>query len=334
MASDGAADETKREIESVLHVSQLSGRDPACKSLDQSISNARSGVTLDLSNSIWYKQGVDLRPEFVALSTKYFQAKIGALDFASPQSAKIINDWALENTHGRIKDILEWPMDPLTRVILVNAIYFKGRWANEFIKSATRDRAFTLSDGLQKQIPMMQRRGHFDYFRAQGFQAVRLPYAGGRLQMYLFLPDRGSDIKKLLAGFDGGIWQNEILPKFSDREGLIALPRFKLNYNVILNASLEALGIRSAFTTEADFSAMSEEKLFLSEVKQESFVEVNEEGTEAAAVTSGTLRAMVAMRPIEVILDHPFFFVIGDKNTRSILFMGIVFNPGVVAPRF
>ena len=333
IVGDGAAGRTKQEMESVLHVNGLAARDAACKSLDQSITSGQNDVTLSLANSIWYKQGVELKPEFMARSTNYFQAKIGALDFASPQSAKIINNWAEENTHGRIKDIVQWPMNPLTRVILANAIYFKGRWAHEFDKGATKDRAFTPPDGTQIQVPMMQQRGHFDYFQAQGFQAVRLPYAGGRLQMCLILPNNGSDIKKLLASFDGSVWQNKILPQFRDREGMVVFPRFKLNYNVILNEPLEALGMKRAFSTDADFSAMSAEKLFLSEVKQKSFVEVNEEGTEAAAVTTATLRTMAVMRPenpFEMILYHPFFFVIGDQTTRSILFMGIVSNPGAL----
>jgi hypothetical protein len=166
---------------------------------------------------------------------------------------------------------------------------------------------------------------------------VKLPYAGGRLQMYLFLPDSDSDIKKLLAGFDGNFWQEKILPQFRDREGMVVLPRFKLNYNVVLNQPLEALGMKLAFSAGADFSAMSAEKLFLSEVKQKSFVEVNEEGTEAAAVTTATFHAEAMIRPerpFEMILDHPFFFVIGDKTTRSILFMGIVSNPDAVAAKF
>jgi serpin B len=192
----------------------MAARDEACKSLVQSITSGQSNVILNLANSIWFKQGVQLKQEFVAGCTNYFQAKTGALDFTSPQSAKIINNWAAANTHGRIKDIVQWPMNPLTRVILANAIYFKGRWAHEFDKSATKDRAFTPLDGTQIQVPTMQQHGHFDYFPAQGFQAVCLPYAGGRLQMYLLLPDSGSDIKKLLAGFDGGVWQTKFCYNF------------------------------------------------------------------------------------------------------------------------
>ena len=358
MVVDGAAGSTKQEMESVLYLNEMVGdseaggpkqaiesvrylngmaaRDEACKSLVQSITSGQSNVTLNLANSIWFKQGVDLRPEFVAGCTNYFKAETGELDFGSPQSAKFINDWAAKNTHGRIKDIVQWPMNPLTRVILANAIYFKGRWAREFDERATKDRPFTSPDGTKKPVPMMQQQGHFDYIQGKGFQAVCLRYAGGRLEMRLFLPDNGSDIKKLLAGFDGSVWQNEIQRQFRDREGLVVLPRFKLNYDVVLNEPLEALGMKRAFSADADFSAMSADKLFLSEVKQKSLVEVNEEGTEAAAVTTATARASVVIRPespFEMVLDRSFFFVIGDRTTHAILFMGIVANPGIDSSR-
>ena len=330
MVAGGAAGETKAQMDHVLHLNGLQSVGPACKSLEQSLISGQKEVVLKLANSIWYKQGAGLKPEFVTRNADFFQAKTAALDFASPQSAQIINDWAEKNTDGRIKDVVRWPMDPRTRVILANAIYFKGRWAREFDKSATKDRAFTPPNGAPRQVPMMQQRGHFYYFESAGFQAVRLPYAGGRLQMYLFLPAPGSQLKQMVDGFDGEAWRNKILPQFRDREGLVVLPRFKINYAVTLNEPLEALGMRRAFSSEADFSAMAREKLLLSEVRQKSFVDVNEEGTVAAAVTTVTVRAMVVRmpeKPFEMVLDHPFFFVIGDETTHSILFMGIVADP-------
>jgi serpin B len=337
MVGDNAIGGTKRGIESVPYLNGMAARDAACKSLSQSIFSGQSDVTLNLANSFWYQQDIEVKPEFMTGCTNYFQTKTEALDFRRPQSARTINDWAEISTQGRITDIVQWPIRPLTRVILANAIYFKGHWLREFEKGATQSRTFTLSDNTRKQVPMMQQHGHFDYFQAPGFQAVRLPYAGGRLEMFLLLPVIGFDIKKLLADFDGNFWQEKILPRFRDREGMVVLPRFTLNYNVVLNQPLEALGMKLAFSADADFSAMSAEKLYLSEVKQKSFVEVNEEGTEAATVTTATFHTQAMIRPespFEMILNHPFFFVIGDKMTRSILFMGIVSNPDMAATKF
>jgi serpin B len=181
----------------------------------------------------------------------------------------------------------------------------------------------------------MWQHGHFNYQQGDGFQAVRLPYAGKRLQMFLFLPDTNSSPTKLLADFNVDTWQNKILPGFQDKQGLLGLPRFKLDYDVILNDPLKALGMRQAFVPgNADFSAMADEPLFVSEVKQKSFVDVNEEGTEAAAVTVGIVWATAVFQPQEpfkMIVDRPFFFVISDDQTESILFMGIIPDPTAVA---
>jgi len=177
---------------------------------------------------------------------------------------------------------------------------------------------------------MMWQHGHFNYQQGDGFQVVRLPYASGRLQMYLFLPDTNSSPTKLLADLNADTWRDKILPKFQDKEGTLALPRFKLDYNVRLNDPLKALGLRQAFTTGADFSAMADEPLFVSEVKQKSFVEVNEVGTEAAAVTTVTMSSGAMPAPQKVfkmIVDHPFVFIIGDDSTKSVLFMGVIYDP-------
>jgi serpin B len=176
----------------------------------------------------------------------------------------------------------------------------------------------------------MWQRGHYNYQQGDGFQAVRLPYTGGGLQMVLFLPDTNSSPAKLLADLNADTWRDKILPGFRDREGMLAFPRFKLDYDVKLNDPLKALGLRQAFSNGADFSAMADEGLFVSEVKQKSFVEVNEEGTEAAAVTTVEMEGMAIMKPIkpfEMIVDRPFFFVIEDDKTQSILFMGMVYDP-------
>jgi len=332
MVGNGAAGETKTEMQRVLKTARLPAGtlNSACKDLNQSL-NSQPGVILNLANAIWYKKEFRLKPEFVSVNKQFFQAELGGVDFTKPESAKIINDWADKSTRGKIKQVVQWPFDPLTRVILANAIYFKGKWDRPFDKQATKDHAFNvLPGGTPKQVPMMWQHGHFNYQQGDGFQAVRLPYAGGQLQMYLFLPDTNSSPAKLLADLNAGTWRNKILPKFQDRQGMLALPRFKPDYDVTLNDPLKALGMRQAFAVDADFSAMADEPLFVSEVKQKSFVEVNEEGTEAAAVTTVTMHATGMLRPekpFEMIVDRSFFFVIGDDSTKSILFMGVIYDP-------
>jgi serpin B len=325
MVANGAAGDTKAEMQRVLKTTGLPSEslNAACKDLNQSL-NSQTNVILNLANAIWFQEGLRLKPGFVATNGRFFQAELAPVDFRKPESAQTINDWADNSTHGKIKDVVRWPFDPLTKVILANAIYFKGKWVNPFDKNQTKPRAFHLAKGGTRQTPTMWQRKTFSYQDGDGFQAVRLPYAGGRLQMYLFLPNTSSSPAKLLASMD-----NNIVPGFRDREGTVALPRFKLEYDVVLNDPLQALGMRHAFD-DADFSGMASERLFVSKVKQKSFVEVNEEGTEAAAVTTVGMKSSAIMeqpKPFEMIVDRPFFFIIGDQETQSILFMGVVYEP-------
>jgi serine protease inhibitor len=330
MVANGAVGDTKTEMQRVLKTTGLApdSLNVACKDLNESL-NSQTNVILNLASAIWFQEGFHLKPGFVATNSRFFHAGLAPVDFQKPASAQIINDWADTSTHGKIKDVVQWPFDPLTKVVLANAIYFKGQWAHPFDKNQTKPRAFHLVNGETKQTPMMSQRKTFSYQEGDGFQAVRLPYAGGRLKMYLFLPNTNSNPAKLLAGMDNDTWRDKILPGFRDREGTLAFPRFKLEYDVVLNDPLKALGMRHAFE-DADFSAMAGEPLFVSKVKQKSFVDVNEEGTEAAAVTTVWVTNSVMVKPpepFEMIVDRPFFFVIEDNETQSILFMGIVSNP-------
>jgi serine protease inhibitor len=332
MVGNGAVGETRAEMQRVLKTAGLPAEtlNAAGKDLNQSL-NSQTNVILNLANAIWYREGVRLKPGFVSDNQNFFAAKLAGVDFTKPKSAQTINDWADTSTHGKIKEVVQWPFPPLTRVILANAIYFKGKWDRPFDKQSTKDRAFNiLPGGMPKQVPTMWQGGHFNYQQGDGFQAVRLPYAGKRLQMYLFLPATNSSPAKLLAELSADTWRDKILPKFQDEQGMLALPRFKLDYDVILNDPLKALGMRQAFDN-ADFSAMANEPLFVSEVKQKSFVEVNEEGTEAAAVTGVHMTMLGVMhepeKPFEMIVDRPFLFVIADDQTKSILFMGVIYDP-------
>ena len=177
----------------------------------------------------------------------------------------------------------------------------------------------------------MRQDGDFKYQQTADFQAVQLPYAGG-LQMQIFLPATNSNPQKLLESFKaGGNWKDNVESGFAQHKGLLILPKFKIEYSLQLNESLESLGMKRAFDADkADFSSMADEPLYVSEVKQKSFVEVNEEGTEAAAVTTVTMHATAVFRPekpFEMIVDRPFLFVIGDDSTKSILFMGVIYDP-------
>lgn len=333
MVGDGAVGETKSEMQRVLKTDGLKPAElnAACKSLNQSL-NSQSDVILNLANAIWYQQEFHLKPGFVAHNKYFFGAELAGVDFGSPKSVQIINDWADKKTHGRIKDLFQFPFPPLTRVILANAIYLKGKWREPFDKSQTKPQPFYLPGGESKQTPMMRQHRHFGYRETDDYQAVRLAYSGRYLDMTLFLPKTNSNPQRLLAEFSAGSWQEDVLPQFEDREGTVVFPKFEIKYDVELNQPLEALGMKRMFDPHgADFSVMADEPLFVSEVKQKSFVEVNEEGTEAAAVAGISMSVLgpihASQKPFEMIVDRPFLFVIADERTQSILFMGVVCDP-------
>jgi serpin B len=332
MVWQGAAGNTKAEMDKAL---ALDGFKPAAagaayKDLDASIKGAAAKVALNVANSIWYAPNIQIKPQFLSVNKDFYGAKLSVLDFTDPRSAGIVNSWVSEATHDKIKKIVEPPLSSRTGLILVNAIYFKGNWEHKFDKSATKAEPFHLQNGQQKQTAMMRQGRKFGYQEDGNFQAVRLPYVGDRLGMLVFLPATNSSPNKLLADLSGDAWREKIMPKFQERQGTIVLPRLKLEFKAGLIQALKGLGIHQAFSSTANFSGISDTGLYVSGVDHASFVEVNEEGTEAAAATGVTM-ALTSVRPtvppFQMIVDRPFFFAIEDSTTKSILFMGVVNDP-------
>lgn len=329
MVCNGAKGHTLSEMQRVLGTTglQSDALNDANKATGNSLNSGITNVVLTTANAIWYLKRTPIRPEFLACNQRFFGATVDALDFNDPHSVDIMNTWASDKTHGRIDRIADGLLDPLTEMILANAVYFKGAWDVPFDANKTKERIFHLRDGLQKKTPMMEQERRFDYRQGTGYQAVRLPYQGWKLAMYVFLPDVGSNPAKLLSILNGDRWQRVTEPGFSEREGTVVLPKFKLEYGVELKKPLKALGMNDAFA-KADFSRMSDIPLFISAVRQRTFVEVNETGTEAAAVTVVGIGGYEETKPpFEMIVDRPFLFLIEDKLTRTILFMGILFDP-------
>ncbi|MGH8022138.1 MAG: serpin family protein, partial [Limisphaerales bacterium] len=328
----GAAGKTRTEIQKALNTTGFSQDDinRFFEELNGSLLS-QSNVALDLANSIWVDKGFDLKAGFVSTNESVFGAMLGSVNFETPESADTINRWSSDSTRGKINRIVSFPFPAKTEVILANAIYFKGKWATPFDKRLTKARYFYLAGGIIKQAPMMSRRGSFQYEAGDGFQAVELPYAGDRMQMILFLPPTNSSPAQLLAAFNGKNRRDNVLRHFLTRNGTVIFPKFKLNCQLLLNDPLERLGMTDAFIPgAANFSGMSADPLFVSEVLQKAFVAVNEQGTEAAAVTAVSVRATAMLRPLkpfEMVLDRPFVFMISDKPTGAILFMGIVNDP-------
>ncbi|HSY43251.1 MAG TPA: serpin family protein [Candidatus Acidoferrum sp.] len=338
MVANGAAGQTKTEMQKVLGTGASatglseSALDQANQDIRQSLHDGNTNVILEIANAIWYRRGSPVKPEFIARNQQFFDCTLGTFNLSDPHPEDPINAWASEKTHGRITHIADGMFDGDTpRLFLANAVYFKGKWSDPFDPGDTHDRPFYLHDDSQKVIPMMSKSGTFTYRRGTGYQAVRLPYEGENLAMYVFLPDTNSSPEKLLSIMNGDTWRRITKPGFADEDGDLVLPKFKLEYSVELAQPLQELGMKTAFDSgRADFSGIGD-GIGISGARQKTFVEVKEEGTEAAAVTgimmSDSAMPMPPPQRFEMTVDRPFLFLIEDNQTGTILFMGLIYDP-------
>lgn len=296
-------------------------------------------ITLEVANSFWAAKKFNFQAEFLATAKTDFLAEVASVDYFDPAVPGRINAWTAKATHDKITKVIDKIVRPdLTVAFLLNAIYFNSKWTHPFDKSETRNKAFRLENGSTVDVPMMRQFSTLPYRTPnESFphQAIALPYGKeGKLKMYLFLPMEGKTLKDLQADMQNQSFES-LRQSFIHEGGSLELPRFKLENKYTLNEPLKAMGMQKGFKKfEADFTRMSPESLaegmYISYVEQFSYVDLDEEGTEAAAVTvvamSSTPSSM-PMRTHSMIVDHPFLFLIHDEETGQILFMGTVTDP-------
>jgi serpin B len=331
MTYNGAAGETKKAMARALKIEGLNDAElnRASAELLKTLKSSDPKVELAIANSLWARSGMRFNQGFLAGARQFYGAEISTLDFDNPQSSGVINRWVNDATKGKISRIID-QIDPQQVMFLINAVYFKGQWQKRFEKALTKEQPFHSPAG-PRPAPMMAQSGNYLYHRGDKFQAVSLPYGKGGVSLYLFLPDQGSSLDEFLKGLGYLKWE-EWINNFNDTPGDVKLPRFKLDYEKTLNDPLKDLGMGVAFSArEADFSGIRAEKdIYISEVKHKAVVEVNEEGTEAAAATSVGISTTSLRQPRErftFIADRPFLMVIRDSQTGAILFMGVVVEP-------
>jgi serpin B len=334
MVCNGAEGETRTEIQAMLGTEALTpaGLNAGNSNLLTALTAGQTNVILTVADALWYQEGFSINPAFLACNEQFYGANVDAVSFTNPACVGTINAWVTEQTHGRITSLADRSLvSAQTKVFLADAVYFKGKWASQFEGSNTKDRPFYLQGGERITVPMMNQSGQYAYQQGSGFQAVRLPYQGGSLGMYVFLPDSSSSLDKLLGVLSGPTWRQTIKPRFISQQGTIQLPRFQMGYAVDLNQPLQTLGMKTAFSPEADFSGISSQQLMISKVQQKAFLEVDEEGTEATAVTGITVVTLAVGFPIsspfQMVVDRPFLLLIEDEETQTTLFMGIILNP-------
>ncbi|UCF06160.1 MAG: serpin family protein [bacterium] len=329
MTINGASGETEQSMGEALHITGL-GRgelNEANKALIESLEGAAPDVALSIANSLWLKKGFTFYEEFTDCNRHFFEA-----DVFVGLSPSRINGWVKEKTEGKIAKIVG-SVPPEVIAYIINAIYFKGSWSEEFDKTLTLKKEFHLADGSTRKVPLMRQKGEYRYFECPEFQAASLPYGEGRVSMYVFLPREGSnlsDFQDTLAPEHWKRWTSG----FSSRDGYIELPRFTMEFGTSLKSALRKIGMEEPFSSgRADFSRMgsrSSGNIYISDVIHKTFVDVNEEGTEAAAVTSvvvGVTSVQMPEKPFRMIVDRPFFVAIRDNKTGLVLFMGSIFDP-------
>ncbi len=300
------------------------------RSLIDLLSGLDPTVRLEIGNSVWYREGFTLEDAYVSEVERDYLARVAALDFADPGAADVINAWVSEATDGLIDGIVDPPIDPLTVAFLINAIYFEGAWTLRFDPERTAPGDFRRSDGSTVSVPFMTMRDEaFRYAQTADYQAIELPYGGEAFAMTVVLPSEGTGIDAFVESLDSEAWA-EIIAGLGEAELFVALPRFKLEFEQTLNDVLKALGMGVAFDPgAADFSRMNRDalalQLHISRVKQKAFVDVDEEGTRAAAVTS--VEMGVTSAPPSFRADRPFLFAIRERLSGTLLFTGVVRDP-------
>ncbi len=333
MAYAGARGNTEAQMAQVLRFPPGQERlHPAFALLEAKLDEiGRKGhVQMRVANALWPKEGYALLEAFLALTKQYYGVLIRAVDYGQAEAARrTINGWVEDKTQRKIKDIIPpGLLDELTRLILVNAIYFKGDWASQFDRKRTRRAPFSVKPDEQVRVPMMSQQSAFRHGQDDGLQVLELPYAGGDLSMLVLLPraiDGLAALEAHLTVENLDRWTRGLIR--SDVQ--VFLPRFEMTCAFGLGDTLMSMGMVDAFG-DADFSGMDGTRsLYIGAVLHKAFVAVNEEGTEAAAATAVVMRTMAVASPVLTFrADHPFLFLIRENSTGSVLFVGRVTNPG------
>jgi len=281
-------------------------------------------VELDINNSIWIKEGQEIKKEFIDVNKDIFNSYIEEIDFSDEGATDTINKWIKDSTKGKIKRMLQPPIPPQVIMYLINAIYFKGQWTVEFDEKNTFTSEFHKEDGKIEEIDMMSKKGETEYGIGDDFKVIRLPYGNGEIAMYSILPNEDISIEDFIDKMDLSKWR-EIKESISKADNVIVqIPRFRMEYGVKnLNDSLTYLGMGEIFTDRADFSGIRE-NVAISRVLHKAVIEVNEKGSEAAAATVVEVAETAAMEPASFIANRPFVFIIADDKLDTILFMGKV----------
>lgn len=329
MLLNGAEGETATEILKALKMEGVSVAElnEAYATLMNEMPLADSKVSLGLANSIWYRNDVQVETDFKNVLDKSFNAEVTGLEFNNAAKDRI-NKWASDKTNGKITKVLD-NIDPGAVMFLLNALYFKGDWANKFDAKNTIDKPFHLASGTDKSVKMMHEEASYAVSNAEKYVGVHLPYGNGQFQMTLIVPNNQNNITEIMDSFTTENWTKMKSDTFKSNI-ILELPRFKLQYSKKLNDVARNLGINRAFVGAAQFDKISRTTdMSVGFIRQDTYLGIDEKGTEAAAVTTIGMLASSAgpTQTRQIVCDHPFGIVISEKTSNTILFMGRIMNP-------
>jgi serine protease inhibitor len=330
MALNGAQGETAAEMKNMLRLDNLSLEEAnaAYKAMINTLPALDHSVDLNIANSLWYRRGFPVKPPFIELNQEYFKSQVSALDFDDPGAKDVINGWVKNETNGLIESIVDnIPQEAI--MYLINAIYFKGDWRHSFDPEKTYSAPFTRADGSETPVSMMEYGGtvQLPLYTAENFYVIDLPYGDAVYSMTLIVPRHNHTVAEIIPQFNAQNWQ-QWLTGLEVQELMLHLPKFKLEYEQSLNRALQDLGMNAAFIPRmADFSKIAEAELSISQVKHKSFVEVDEQGTAAAAVTSVEIVVTSLPDYPTIVLNRPFLFAIRENQAGNVLFLGKMMDP-------
>jgi serpin B len=332
MAYNGADSDTKTEMENALKLNGLTTEqiNEAYKMLIKGLQSLDNDVVFEIANAIFYAEGFSVKPDFLNINKNIYDAEVEKLNFNSASSVQHINNWVANKTHDKIKQIIN-QLSPLDRMVLVNAIYFNGIWTNKFDENGTHELGFSKKDGTNIEVPMMKKEEQLEYSENSLFSSIKMPYGNGQYNMVVFLPDYEKSTQDVIRELSSENWKEWMNNYEINNQVVVTMPRFKFAFETKLNKVLVEMGMEKAFQPNvADFSKMSEEDLFISSALHKSFIDVNENGTEAAAVTAITISTTsIGVEPPKTYftVNRPFIFAITEKDSNAILFIGEVQNP-------
>ncbi len=328
MTLNGATGSTRDAILEALRVNGLTPEtiNNSCKNLSEALLSVDKRVLISIANSVWTEKNFVVKNPFREILTGYYKAEAKSFDINDSQAPRVINTWIEEKTNGLIKNMVD-KLNYNTVMLLINAIYFKGKWNSSFDKTNSIPSSFYKPGGAAIEVPMMKQKSDFKIFQGDGFILAEFPYGQGNFVMDILLPDDNNGLNSVIKSMTDNnfkVW----ISNMSELETYLSFPRFKYGYKKQLKDILSDMGMGVAFSDNADFSNISDIDLLINDVTHQAFIETNEEGTEAAAATIVDIGVTsVPLTPFILNINHSFIYIIREITTSSILFMGRVADP-------